>query len=84
VRLRTVGDRVELVCSDQGIGISKADQRSLFTEFFRSTNPDALEVPGTGLGLSIVQRIVARHQGTVAVDSELGKGTSFTVLLPTG
>jgi signal transduction histidine kinase len=84
VRLRTVGDRVELVCSDQGIGISKADQRSLFTEFFRSTNPDALEVPGTGLGLSIVQRIVARHHGTVAVDSELGKGTSFTVLLPTG
>jgi len=84
VRLRTVGDRVELVCSDQGIGISKADQRSLFTEFFRSTNPDALEVPGTGLGLSIVQRIVSRHQGTVAVDSELGRGTSFTVLLPTG
>ncbi|WP_406829460.1 ATP-binding protein [Pedococcus sp. KACC 23699] len=82
VTLRPVGDKVELVVSDQGLGISRTDLQSLFTEFFRGTNPDALEVPGTGLGLSIVQRIVARHNGTISVDSELGKGTSFTVLLP--
>ncbi len=82
VSLRPTADKVELVVADQGLGISRTDLQSLFTEFFRSTNPDALEVPGTGLGLSIVQRIVARHNGTISVDSELGKGTSFTVLLP--
>ncbi len=82
VSLRPAGDRVELVVADEGLGISRTDLQSLFTEFFRSTNPDALEVPGTGLGLSIVQRIVSRHNGTISVDSELGKGTAFTVLLP--
>lgn len=82
VSLREVGDKVELVVADEGLGISRTDLQSLFTEFFRSTNPDALEVPGTGLGLSIVQRIVARHNGTISVDSELGQGTRFTVLLP--
>lgn len=82
VTLQPVGDKVELVVADEGLGISKTDLQSLFTEFFRGTNPDALEVPGTGLGLSIVQRIVSRHNGSISVDSELGKGTSFTVLLP--
>lgn len=82
VSLRPLGDKVEMVVADEGLGISRTDLQSLFTEFFRSTNPDALEVPGTGLGLSIVQRIVARHNGTISVDSELGKGTRFTVLLP--
>lgn len=69
-------------CSDQGIGISPADQEQLFTEFFRSTNPAALEIPGTGLGLTIVKRIVERHRGTIGIDSDLGLGATFTVTLP--
>jgi signal transduction histidine kinase len=73
---------VVLRCSDQGIGISPADQAQLFTEFFRSTNPTALEIPGTGLGLTIVKRIVERHRGTIALDSDLGCGATFTVTLP--
>lgn len=73
---------VLLRCRDDGIGISPADQERLFTEFFRSTNPAALEVPGTGLGLTIVKRIVERHHGTIALDSALGQGTTFTVELP--
>lgn len=74
---------VVLRCSDEGIGISKDDQAQLFTEFFRSTNPEALEIPGTGLGLTIVKRIVERHKGTIELDSALGRGTTFTVTLPT-
>ncbi|WP_195908252.1 GAF domain-containing sensor histidine kinase [Nostocoides sp. HKS02] len=76
------GGAVELVCADDGLGISLADQESLFSEFFRSTNPAALEVPGTGLGLSIVRRILDRHEGIITWESGLGRGTTFTVVLP--
>lgn len=84
VRLSTRrdSDNVVLLCTDDGLGISTEDQQSLFTEFFRSTNPVALQVPGTGLGLSIVARIIARHGGSISVESELGSGTTFEVALP--
>ncbi|WP_020142483.1 cell wall metabolism sensor histidine kinase WalK [Terracoccus sp. 273MFTsu3.1] len=75
-------DRVVLECTDDGLGISPEDQEGLFTEFFRGTNPETLQVPGTGLGLSIAQRVVTRHGGRIDVDSELGRGTSVTLLLP--
>lgn len=76
------GDEVELVCADEGLGISADDQRQLFTEFFRSSNPAAVAQPGTGLGLAIVSRIVGRHHGRIEVESELGKGSTFRVHLP--
>jgi signal transduction histidine kinase len=82
IALARVADGVELVVADTGIGISATDQHRLFDEFFRSTNPAALSTPGTGLGLSIVHRIVERHHGRIAVESELGSGTTFTVTLP--
>lgn len=82
VRLRQEDDRVVLTVRDTGIGISAEDQQSLFSEFFRSNNPEALRVEGTGLGLSIVKRIVDRHAGTIEVASRLGDGTTFTVTLP--
>ena len=75
-------DQVQLIVTDTGIGIATDDQDRLFDEFFRSTNPAALATPGTGLGLSIVHRIVERHGGTIAVTSNLGTGTTFTVNLP--
>ncbi|MBC9821003.1 GAF domain-containing sensor histidine kinase [Terrabacter sp. MAHUQ-38] len=75
-------DRVVLECVDDGVGISRDDQASLFTEFFRGTNPKALRVPGSGLGLSIAQRVVTRHGGRIDIESELGRGTSVTLLLP--
>ncbi|KQT94334.1 hypothetical protein ASG49_05455 [Marmoricola sp. Leaf446] len=75
-------DQVVLAVHDEGIGISEADQEQLFSEFFRSTNPEAVAQPGTGLGLAIVQRIVQRHGGDVAVRSALGQGSSFTITLP--
>lgn len=75
---------VELSVTDRGLGISEADQAELFTEFFRSTNPAALAQPGTGLGLAIVDRLVRNHGGRVAVESELGRGSTFRVVLPAG
>ena len=79
VSLTRAGDEVVLECVDDGIGISEADQEHLFQEFFRSSNPEAVARPGTGLGLTIVKRIVARHGGRLAVESELGTGSTVRV-----
>ncbi len=76
------GSEVELAVADEGIGISQDDQARLFTEFFRSTNPQAVAQPGTGLGLTICARIVERHRGRIEVESELGSGSTFRVFLP--
>lgn len=73
---------VELRVADRGIGISTEDQARLFEEFFRSADHAVRRRPGTGLGLAIVQRVVAGHRGSIAVVSELGAGTTITVLLP--
>ncbi|MFC6704707.1 sensor histidine kinase [Flexivirga alba] len=77
-----VPDAVEIRCTDEGIGISEQDQRLLFGEFYRSSNPAAHEIAGTGLGLSIVKRIVERHRGHIEVSSRLGEGSTFTVTIP--
>ena len=76
------GNEVVLSCADDGIGISAQDQERLFSEFFRSSNPEAVAQPGTGLGLAIVHRIVVRHHGRIEVESELGRGSTFRVILP--
>lgn len=82
LRVARDGDDVLVSVSDTGIGISEEDQRHLFREFHRSTNPDALERPGTGLGLAIVERIVRRHSGSLDLASTLGVGTTIAVRLP--
>ena len=73
---------VELSVADEGIGIAQAEQDRLFEEFFRSETVEARARPGTGLGLAVVDRVVRRHRGRIAVESELGEGTTFRVLLP--
>jgi signal transduction histidine kinase len=65
---------------DTGIGIPLKDQTHLFESFRRASNVG--EIPGTGLGLAIVKQSVDLHGGTIAVDSEDGVGTTFTVVLP--
>jgi len=66
--------------SDQGIGIPPADQAQLFNAFFRGSNIGT--IPGVGLGLLIVKECVNLHEGEIAVSSEVGVGTTFTVILP--
>jgi two-component system NtrC family sensor kinase len=74
-------EQVILRVRDDGPGIPPADQPYLFDKFYRASNvPDDLS--GTGLGLSIVKSIVDNHGGRIWVESKLGEGTTFTVVLP--
>jgi signal transduction histidine kinase len=67
---------------DSGIGIPKSDLARLFEKFYRGTNREALAQRGTGLGLAIVKSIAERHGGKVWVESELGKGSIFSLQIP--
>jgi PAS domain S-box-containing protein len=75
-------DSVTVSVSDNGIGIAPEDKERIFERFYRADNGIGHKVAGTGLGLAIVQAIVSQYGGTIAVDSELGKGSTFTVTLP--
>ena len=74
------GDFAVFGVEDQGLGIPAEDQPKIFQAFHRATNVG--QVAGTGLGLVIVQRCVELHSGTIALTSEVGRGTCFTVRLP--
>jgi two-component system phosphate regulon sensor histidine kinase PhoR len=76
------GDYVKTAVKDTGIGISKEDLPRIFDKFSRVKSEKTRGIIGTGLGLSIVKGIVEAHLGSIAVESEEGKGTTFTVLLP--
>jgi two-component system sensor histidine kinase ChvG len=78
VRLAASGAQIELTVSDDGPGIAQEDAPRVFERFFTTRRHDK----GTGLGLALVRAIVEAHGGSVAVRSELGKGASFSALLP--
>jgi two-component system phosphate regulon sensor histidine kinase PhoR len=80
--LRTKDDEVSVSVADNGIGIPSADLPRLFERFYRVDKARSRELGGTGLGLSIVKHIVERMHGRVTVESQLGKGSVFTILLP--
>ena len=84
VRLRWRESQVELAVSDTGVGIPAADLPQLFERFHRVENFQGRSFEGSGIGLSLVQELVKLHQGTIAVTSCVGKGSCFTVTLPTG
>jgi signal transduction histidine kinase len=67
---------------DQGLGISAEEQKHIFEKFSRCSSSRAAGVEGTGIGLSMVDRIVRAHKGRIRVESEPGRGSTFTVLLP--
>ena len=75
-------DSVQIEFSDTGIGIPANELGNVFEEFFRASNAKKREKDGTGLGLSIVKQIVERHGGEISVQSQEGRGTKFTVILP--
>ncbi|MCX8021688.1 MAG: ATP-binding protein [Syntrophorhabdaceae bacterium] len=71
-----------IVVQDTGIGINEEDLPYIFDEFFRASNAETRYITGTGLGLTIVKKIVDAYFGKITVESKVGKGTKFTVILP--
>ncbi|MBO0720040.1 MAG: HAMP domain-containing histidine kinase [Blastocatellia bacterium] len=82
VRLGQENGIVTIAVSDRGIGIDKEDLGKVFEKFYRVGNCLVHDVKGSGLGLSIVKHIVEAHCGCVTVESEPGKGSTFTIRLP--
>ncbi|MGZ4334826.1 MAG: sensor histidine kinase [Gaiellaceae bacterium] len=76
------GDAVHLVVADTGIGIPADEQGQVFSRFFRARTATQAAIPGTGLGLAISRALVEEHGGTIALESEEGRGTRVTVTLP--
>jgi signal transduction histidine kinase len=75
-------DALEVSVRDTGIGIAAADQQLVFEEFRQVGNDYTRKQEGTGLGLALARRFVALHGGTITVESELGKGSTFTFTIP--
>ena len=82
VSLHKSGRDAVLDISDTGVGIPPEDLPHIFDRFYRVDKARSRDTGGTGLGLSIVKQIVRLHAGSVNVQSEVGKGTTFTVQLP--
>jgi signal transduction histidine kinase len=82
LKAEIINNYLSLSVIDSGIGISSEDQKMLF-EPFRQINPSpSQEYKGTGLGLTIVKKFVEMHGGDIIVQSQIGKGSTFTFTLP--
>ena len=84
VTLESGSNSVRLVVADEGIGIAPGDQERIFDEFFRSVSAQRQTTLGTGLGLAIVHKFVDELGGTIDLESEVDRGSIFTVELPRG
>jgi two-component system phosphate regulon sensor histidine kinase PhoR len=82
VSTENVGTDILLIIKDHGSGMSKAAQKRVFEKFYREHTGNIHNVKGHGLGLAYVKRIVDDHQGHITVESELGKGSIFTITIP--
>jgi signal transduction histidine kinase len=75
-------DSVLISVTDHGIGIAKGELKKIFDKFYRVPNPGVKQARGSGLGLTLTQHIMEAHGGGIEVESEPGKGSSFTLKLP--
>jgi signal transduction histidine kinase len=84
VEARLDDNAIIVLVTDTGIGIAKEDQEAIFEEFRQAGGNYAQKREGTGLGLTLTKRFVEMHGGKIWVESELGKGSTFTFTLPIG
>ena len=82
VRTWNVGDKFMLSIKDNGIGIRKENLKKIFDKFYRVHTGNVHDVKGFGLGLAYVKQVVQAHKGSIRAESELGVGTTFTIVLP--
>ncbi len=83
VRAKPVGNAVEIAVTDTGVGIAPEDQKSVFDEFKQVGRDYTKKAEGTGLGLALTKRFVELHGGSIRLESTPGKGSTFTVTIPT-
>ncbi len=82
VRAERDGDALRVVVSDTGIGIPEQDRKKIFQEFYQVDGSYSRKYQGTGLGLALVHRMIQLHGGSVEVESETGRGSTFTCTFP--
>lgn len=82
IRTKNIGNNFVFEVQDNGLGISKEARKYIFDKFYRVPTGDVHDIKGFGLGLSYVQVMVTAHGGSVEVQSELGKGSTFIVSIP--
>lgn len=83
ISTRNIGDeKIEIVISDNGIGIKKEDIKKIFEKFYRVSTGNRHDVKGFGLGLAYVHKLITQFKGSIHVESELNVGSKFIILLP--
>jgi signal transduction histidine kinase len=82
VRVSRADRHVAIAVRDEGVGIPAAEREAIFKKFVRGTSSDGRGTKGTGIGLAMVKHIVEAHGGEVQVESAVGQGSTFTILLP--
>ena len=82
VQTTAVGPRAVVRVRDQGIGVPAAERQSIFRKFVRGADQRSSGIRGTGVGLAMVDQIVRAHGGEIRLDSEVGVGSEFTIVLP--